>query len=103
MMIDALERLAALHARGALTDQEFARAKAQLLAMDAFHPTSRGLRRAGDDRWLGGVCGGIARATQTEAWIWRLLFVLITFFAGLSVLVYLLLWIFIPKETNWID
>ncbi len=102
-MIDQLERLAALHARGALTDEEFARAKSQLLAPSVPATLTSGLRRSVDDRWLGGVCGGIARATQTEAWIWRLMFVLITFFAGLSVLVYLLLWIFIPKELDWID
>jgi phage shock protein C len=102
-MIDQLERLAALHARGALSDEEFARAKSQLLAPASLRTPNSGLRRSADDRWLGGVCGGIARATQTEAWIWRLLFVLITFFAGLSFLVYLLLWIFIPKESDWID
>lgn len=101
-MIDQLERLAALHARGALTDEEFARAKSQLFAPTTPVTFTSGLRRSTDDRWLGGVCGGIARATQTEAWIWRLMFVLITFFAGLSVLVYLLLWIFIPKESDWI-
>jgi phage shock protein C len=102
-MIDQLERLAALHARGALTDEEFARAKSQLLTPSVPATLTSGLRRSVDDRWLGGVCGGIARATQTEAWIWRLMFVLITLFAGLSVLVYLLLWIFIPKESDWID
>ena len=102
-MIDKLERLAALHARGALTDEEFARAKSQLLAPSVPVTLTSGLRRSVDDRWLGGVCGGIARATHTDAWIWRLMFVLITLFAGLSVLVYLLLWIFIPKEADWID
>ncbi len=102
-MIDQLERLAALHARGALTDEEFARAKSQPLTPSVPATLTSGLRRSVDDRWLGGVCGGIARATQTEAWIWRLMFVLITLFAGLSVLVYLLLWIFIPKESDWID
>ena len=105
---EELGKLAALHQSGALTDEEFARAKARVLnhtahaspgrseapAMDAIN----GLRRSRDDRWVGGVCGGIARSTGTASWIWRLLFTLLVLFAGSGVLLYALLWIFVPED-----
>jgi phage shock protein PspC (stress-responsive transcriptional regulator) len=31
-------------------------------------------------------------------WLWRLGFALLTFFGGAGLLVYLLLWIFVPQE-----
>ncbi len=105
---EELSKLAALHQSGALSDEEFARAKARVLnhtvhvspshsdapAMDAIN----GLRRSRDDRWVGGVCGGIARSTGTASWIWRLLFTLLVLFAGSGVLLYALLWIFVPED-----
>ena len=105
---EELSKLAALHRSGALTDEEFVRAKARLLnhlvqaspgrtdapAMDAINA----LRRSRDDRWIGGVCGGIARSTGISAWLWRLLFTLLLLFAGSGVLLYALLWIFVPEE-----
>ena len=104
-----LDQLAALHARGALTDQEFARAKARVL--DA--PVGRagvdrsalaavnGLCRSRADRWLGGVCGGLGRATGVASWIWRLVFVLSVLCAGTGLLVYLLMWLLLPDEPAW--
>ena len=56
------------------------------------------LRRSRTDRWLGGVCGGLGRASGMEAWIWRLVFVLFTLTFGFGVAIYLLLWIFVPDE-----
>jgi phage shock protein PspC (stress-responsive transcriptional regulator) len=32
------------------------------------------------------------------SWIWRVIFCLFFFFAGTGLLVYILLWIFMPKE-----
>ena len=61
-----------------------------------------GVRRLGitraDDRWIGGVCGGLALATGVEAWLWRLMFVLFTLTFGFGVAIYVLLWIFVPEE-----
>ena len=56
------------------------------------------LRRSRDDRWLGGVCGGIARFTDVESWVWRLLFALLALCAGTGALLYLLMWILIPAD-----
>lgn len=73
---EELGRLGALHERGVLSDGEFARAKARVLggAPDVAAPALlaiNALRRSRDDRRLGGVCGGIARVTGAESWIWR--------------------------------
>jgi phage shock protein C len=102
---DELNKLADLHQRGALSDEEFSRAKARVL--DRAAPAASNeplvnalnrLRRSRSDHWIGGVCGGIARMTGLEAWMWRLMFVLLLMCAGSGLLVYLLLWIFVPLE-----
>ena len=100
---EELDRIGALHERGVLSDEEFARAKARVLggAPDPGAPAFRAinaLRRSRDDRWLGGVCGGLARVTGVESWVWRLLFALLAFCAGTGVLGYVLMWILIPSD-----
>jgi phage shock protein PspC (stress-responsive transcriptional regulator) len=103
---DDLERLQQLHQSGALSDAEFARAKEKLLA-SGVHPESgldpslqklNQFRRSKQDQWLGGVCGGLARLTGMESWIWRLCFVLFSFYFGVGLIIYLLAWIFVPEE-----
>lgn len=103
--IDELERLAALRDKGAITDAEYERAKARVLdaptAVERAVPMrSRSplLRRSLTDRWLGGVCGGIGRITHSETWIWRLLFTAGLVFGGITAVIYVLLWIFVPAE-----
>lgn len=100
---EELGRLGALHERGVLSDEEFARAKARVLvgAPDVTAPALQAmnaLRRSRDERWLGGVCGGIARLTGVETWIWRLLFAVLALFAGTGLLVYVLMWILVPAD-----
>ena len=88
---DDLIRLADLHRSGALSDDEFAQAKTRVLNERALREQPplagalNGLRRSRSDRWLGGVCGGLG-------------FALFSFFGGAGLLVYLLLWIFVPQE-----
>lgn len=104
---EELSRLDELRQRGVLSDSEFAQAKARLIhSPDAAYPASgaplinaaNALRRSSTDRWLSGVCGGLARSTGVESWIWRLGFTLLAMLAGSGVLVYLLLWVFVPTE-----
>jgi phage shock protein C len=102
---DDLSRLADLHRSGALTDAEYARAKACVLEEGAgpagdipLVAAINRLRRSRDDRWIGGVCGGLARLTGVQAWILRLLAVILALFAGSGILVYVLLWIFVPAQ-----
>ena len=105
---DELNKLADLHARGVLNDEEFAKAKARVLAGHTAYGAGaapapsvgavNGLRRARVDRWIGGVCGGIARATGLDSWVWRLIFTVLFLAFGSGILVYVLLWIFVPEE-----
>ena len=105
--IDDLERLSALRDKGAITDAEYEQAKARVMdpqapleAVRVPRPRSQLLRRSLTDRWLGGVCGGIARLTGSETWIWRLLFTGGLVFGGITALVYVLLWVFVPSDES---
>lgn len=109
---EELGKLGELHERGVLTDEEFARAKSRLIgaqsgpASSSSTPQStlpfvagfNALRRSASDRWIGGVCGGIAPVLGLESWVCRLLIAVLTLFGGFGVIVYLLLWIFVPQE-----
>ena len=117
---DEIKRLHELHQAGALTDAEFERAKAKVLGSGTvnldkpskvlgghvsldkpagdFASEIGALRRSRTDRWLGGVCGGLGKASGMESWIWRLVFVLFTLTFGFGLLIYLLMWIFVPEE-----
>jgi phage shock protein C len=98
---EEIAKLHELHSRGALSAEEFARAKARLLGTEPIPPSSfpvNRLRRSVTDRWIGGVCGGLARLTGVESWIWRILFVFGLCLGGSTLLAYIVLWIFVPKE-----
>lgn len=107
---DELARLAELHQRGVLSDEEFARAKARVLdgAPAAGAPASQpaavrainDFQRSSQDRWIAGVCGGLARITGMASWAWRLLFALLLLCGGTGLLVYVLMWIFVPLSTE---
>jgi phage shock protein C len=57
---------------------------------------SKRLYRDPDDKYIGGVCGGLGAFFQVDpTWI-RLLFI-IGIFAGFGILLYLILWIVIPR------
>ncbi|MFW5754898.1 MAG: PspC domain-containing protein, partial [Marinilabiliaceae bacterium] len=55
------------------------------------------LFRDPDDRVFGGVCSGLGHYFNTGAALFRLLFVIATLFYGSSLLIYIILWIAIPK------
>lgn len=110
---DEIDRLDAQRAAGRLTDAEFEAAKARLFMQSGQPPGAQvawpstmaeagaqvdRLRRSTTDRWIGGVCGGIATMFRIESWIVRLAFVLMLLFAGIGFLPYVLLWIFVPPE-----
>ena len=103
-LADELSKLAELRANGGLTEEEFKRAKERLLnteqtpSNDPLTSAVNTFRRSRTDRWFGGVCGGIARSTGMEAWVWRLLFTVLFICAGAGLLLYVLLWIFVPSE-----
>ncbi len=56
----------------------------------------RKLYRSADDKVIAGLCGGLAEYMRCDSNIVRLAAVLLFFFAGLSLWVYLIAWIIIP-------
>lgn len=58
------------------------------------------LYRSKDDRWLGGVCGGIAKYFNVDSTIIRVLFILLALIIGGGILVYIILWIIIPEQPD---
>lgn len=105
-LADDLTQLEQLRDRGTLSPDEFQRAKNKLLSGNPPRPAEplfqamNGLRRASGDRWLGGVCGGLAEATGLEAWLWRILFVALLAAGGTGLLLYVVLWIFVPLDSG---
>ena len=104
---DELQKLQTLREQGALNEEEFTAAKKRVLEdsgvcrkENAVRPPSalHQLTRSKSDRWIGGVCGGLAAMTNIPTWSWRLLFVLALLLHGLGLVMYLLLWIFVPLE-----
>jgi phage shock protein PspC (stress-responsive transcriptional regulator) len=106
---DELAKLGELHRSGVLSDDEFARAKARVLSGAAAASADarvlagvHALTRSRADRWIGGVCGGIARATRMASWVWRVVFTALVLCGGSGLLIYLLLWIFVPPADDWV-
>ena len=64
---------------------------------DTPQASPRRLTRSTDDRWLGGVCGGLAEYTGLDPVIVRLVVALAALAGGTGVLAYLLAWVLIPK------
>lgn len=50
------------------------------------------------DKMVAGVCAGLAEYINIDPTIMRILFVVIAFAGGASVLVYLIMWIVMPEE-----
>jgi phage shock protein PspC (stress-responsive transcriptional regulator) len=101
---DEIAKLHELLVSGRLTEAEYQQGKARILGAasggpEEPKPIGAQLRRSPADRWLGGVCGGLAKATGSESWVWRLIFAAAVLFAGFGLIAYILLWIFVPPET----
>lgn len=62
-------------------------------------PPAKRLARSKDDRWISGVCGGVARYANIDANLVRLLVVLGTLFGfGSLLVVYVVAWIVMPED-----
>ena len=103
---EELHKLDELRTRGVLSEDEFQQAKQRLLQGNAAPmagevPAINALnafRRSAQDKWIGGVCGGLAKLTGLESWIWRLILAVLFLFGGTGALLYILMWIFVPAE-----
>jgi phage shock protein C len=62
-------------------------------------PSPKRLVRSRDDRWIAGVCGGVAQYLGVDANLVRLIVVLGTIFGFGSLLVaYVVAWVLMPEE-----
>ncbi len=108
---DELERLEKLRASGALSEAEYAQAKAHALGGGASGAAAGNASAGGahsgflhrltlssSDHVIGGVCGGLGAHTGLPSWAWRVIFCAMVFYFGVGLLFYILLWIFIPSE-----
>jgi phage shock protein PspC (stress-responsive transcriptional regulator) len=56
----------------------------------------RGMRKSSGDKKLAGVCGGLGQHTALPSWLWRVVFLSTIFIAGMGLIAYVALWIFMP-------
>jgi phage shock protein C len=56
------------------------------------------LYRSRTNRKVAGVCGGLAQYFNTDATLIRVLFVVLALLGGPGIVIYLLMWIFVPEE-----
>ena len=61
---------------------------------------ARKLARSRDNRMIAGVCGGFAEYFGWTPWIVRFIYVLVTILSAAfpGMLIYLLLWLLMPKQ-----
>ena len=59
---------------------------------------SRSLARPRDDRWIAGVCSGLARRFGVSSGMMRLLFLVSCLLPGPQFIAYLVLWALLPNE-----
>ena len=60
--------------------------------------TEKRLQRSIDDRWIGGVCGGLADYTGVDAGLIRLIVAVATILGfGSLIIAYVVAWIIMPK------
>lgn len=58
------------------------------------------LSRSNTDRVVGGVCGGIAKFANIDPTLLRIATMLFVLFGGLSLWIYIILWLFLPIDSK---
>ena len=106
---EEIEKLQSLRDRGVISETEFVQAKARVLdnappaspasPADGTRSFLQQLARSRSDRFIGGVCGGLGHHTDLPSWAWRVIFSLTLLYFGAGLLIYLLLWLFLPLES----
>ena len=113
-LADQLQKLQTLREQGVLTEDEFILAKKRVLdgtatqanqerAQAQSNSILNQFRLSTTDKWIGGICGGLATLTSVPAWSWRILFLLTALLHGIGVLIYILLWIFVPVQAITVE
>lgn len=60
----------------------------------------RRLMRSTTDRRIAGVCGGLAKYTNTDPTVVRILFLLSIIFGGFGIWAYLVVWLIAPEDNR---
>jgi len=69
--------------------------------MDKFFSIVRGFGlKRGPERWLGGVCGGIAAKLNVDAAFVRIAFLVFCLLPGPAVAIYIAAWLILPDQQN---
>ena len=69
--------------------------------MDKFFSIVRGLGlKRGPQRWLGGVCGGIAAKLNVDVAFVQIAFLLFSLLHGPAFVFYLAAWLILPDQRN---
>jgi phage shock protein C len=69
--------------------------------MDKFFSIVRGFGlKRGPERWLGGVCGGIAARLNVDVAFVRIAFLVFCLLPGPAVVIYLAAWLVLPDQRN---
>lgn len=63
-------------------------------------PRFRGIYRSETNKIIAGVAGGLGEYFNIDPTIIRILFVLITIFGGSGLIIYIILWLIIPSESD---
>ena len=56
-----------------------------------------------NDRIIAGVCAGYAEYFETDPWLVRIIFIVLTIFGGSGILLYLISWFMIPDNNSTIE
>ena len=59
---------------------------------------TRKLYRSRSNRQVAGVCGGLAKRFNVDVTLVRVLFILLGIFGGSGIVLYIAMWIIVPKE-----
>lgn len=59
---------------------------------------TRKLYRSRSNRQIAGVCGGLAEYFNMDATLLRVLFIVLAVLGGSGIVLYLAMWIIVPKE-----
>lgn len=113
-LADEIAKLDSLRQAGVLSEDEFQKAKTRLLTGESPNPSETQSDGGFKLRWckkkegafIAGVCTGIASATASPTWFWRLVFFIAACApqhywepaCSFSLIVYIFLALFMPKE-----
>jgi len=63
----------------------------------------RNLKKSATDKKIAGVCGGLGEHTPMPSWLWRAVFLSLTFLWGTGLVAYIALWICMPAANDQPD